>query len=125
LIKNNKFLLGKRLNNPVKDYYFVHGARVLKSETIKKSIPRCSLFELGIELKNPTFRGIYEHIYDNNFDNSDFGTHYINFAYEFQISEDEKTLINNNIFIITIYKCLILFLMMMFQKSQIQKCILE
>ena len=33
----NKILLGKRINPPAKNYYFVPGGRIRKSETIKNA----------------------------------------------------------------------------------------
>ena len=96
--EDKNVLVGKRKNNPAIDKFFVPGARVYKSEKILDSIPRICQFELGIILKNPKFRGVYEHIYDNNFDNNNFGTHYVNFAYEFHIDNDTKKKISNSTF---------------------------
>lgn len=91
-------LVGKRKNNPARNNFFVPGSRVYKSETIKMAIPRVCKFELGFELKKPVFRGVYEHTYPNNFDNDDFGTHYVNFAYEFHVNNETKSKINNSVF---------------------------
>lgn len=96
--EDKNVLVGKRKNNPAINKFFVPGARVYKSEKIVDSIPRICQFELGIILKNPKFRGVYEHIYDNNFDNNNFGTHYVNFAYEFHVDNDTKKKISNSTF---------------------------
>jgi len=96
--KENRVLVGKRKNNPAIGMYFVPGSRVYKSEKIKDAISRVCNFELGFVLENPEFRGVYEHIYDNNFDNDNFGTHYVNFAYGFHITNDTKNSINNSVF---------------------------
>ena len=84
--KNNKILLGRRVNNPAKDYYFTPGGRVFKKETIEDAIKRLSIKELGIEIKQKdlVFNGIYEHIFDNSiFDN--ISTHCINMAFDYNI----------------------------------------
>lgn len=96
--ENKKVLVGKRKNNPAINKFFVPGSRVYKSEKILNAIPRICMFELGITLENPKFRGVYEHIYDNNFDNNEFGTHYVNFAYEFHINKETKKQINKSTF---------------------------
>jgi colanic acid biosynthesis protein WcaH len=96
--EEDKVLVGKRKNNPAKNTYFVPGSRIYKSETVKTSIPRVCKYELGVELNNPVFRGVYEHEYKNNFDNNDFGTHYINFAYSFHINNKMKKKIQNSVF---------------------------
>ena len=87
IIKDKKILLGKRINPPAKDYFFVPGGRILKSERIKKAFARVLRNELGFNLKQNQNKflktlGIYEHFYDDNFlNNEDFSTHYIVIAY--------------------------------------------
>lgn len=96
--KTRRILLGKRKNEPAKNTYFTPGARVWKSETIPMALKRACKFELGVVLENPMLNGVYEHIYDNNFDNDDFGTHYLNFSYEFNIDDETKKSINEFVF---------------------------
>ena len=96
--EEKRVLVGKRKNNPEINKFFVPGSRVYKSEKIIDAIPRICNFELGITLKNPKLKGVYEHIYDNNFENNDFGTHYVVFAYEFSIDNETKKQINNSTF---------------------------
>ena len=96
--KNSRILLGKRKNEPAKGVYFTPGARVWKSETIPMALKRACKFELGVVLENPTLNGVYEHIYDNNFDNDEFGTHYLNFSYEFKVDDEIKKSINEFVF---------------------------
>lgn len=87
--EEKRVLVGKRKNNPEINKFFVPGSRVYKSEKIIDAIPRICNFELGITLKNPKLKGVYEHIYDNNFENNDFGTNYVVFAYEYKCKEKE------------------------------------
>lgn len=96
--KDNKILVGKRTNEPAKGFYFVPGSRVRKSETIKEAIRRVCNFELGVELTEPKFSGVYEHVYTNNFVNNDFGTHYLCFGYKFCVDDTVKNKINNSVF---------------------------
>ena len=81
-----KVLLGKRVNKPAKEYWFTFGGRVLKNETIKSAIYRICNMEIGtIPPENLRFIGVFEHLYDDSiFD--DVSTHYINLAYEIEVS---------------------------------------
>ena len=87
ITNNKKLLLGKRINPPAKNYYFVPGGRILKSEKLNDAMNRILKFELGFSMhekyKNSvTNIGVYEHFYENNYlDNSKFSTHYVVVAY--------------------------------------------
>jgi len=85
LKKDNKILLGKRINKPAKDYLFSIGGRVYKNETIDNAIKRIAQDELNIELKLiPKFIGVYEHFYEDSIFQG-VSTHYVNLAYELEI----------------------------------------
>ena len=87
--KDNKILLGKRINKPAQGYLFSIGGRVYKNETIDSAMIRLAKDELNVELKLvPRFIGVFEHFYDDSI-YQDVSTHYINLAYEIEI---EKTL---------------------------------
>ena len=87
IVKGKNLLLGKRINPPAKDFFFVPGGRILKSEKINNAFERILRNELGFNLKKNQRKfvknlGIYEHFYSNNFlDNEDFSTHYVVIAY--------------------------------------------
>jgi len=81
---NGKILLGKRVNEPAKGYWFTIGGRIFKNETIENAQKRILKEELNYEKEfNPKFIGIYEHFYDTGFHN--IPTHYVNLAYEIEI----------------------------------------
>ena len=82
VIFNNEgqVLLGRRLNEPAKGTWFVPGGKVRKNETVKQAVRRISKQELGYALDAEREIGIFDHIYNNNFANDDFGTHYVVFA---------------------------------------------
>jgi len=85
--KDNKILLGKRINKPAQGYLFSIGGRVYKNETIDNAMIRIAKIELNIELKStPRFVGVFEHFYDDSV-YEDVSTHYINLAYEIEIEE--------------------------------------
>jgi colanic acid biosynthesis protein WcaH len=85
--KDNKILLGKRLNKPAQGYLFSTGGRVYKNETIDSAMMRIAKNELNIELKlMPRFIGVFEHFYDDSI-YQDVSTHYVNLAYEIEIQE--------------------------------------
>ena len=87
IIKGKKILLAKRNNSPAKNFFFVPGGRIMKSETKNNAVKRILKKELGLCLKeNEQDKiieiGSYEHFYKDNFSNDkSFGTHYIVIAY--------------------------------------------
>jgi colanic acid biosynthesis protein WcaH len=85
--KDNKILLGKRINKPAQGYLFSIGGRIYKNETIDSAMMRIAKNELNIELKSmPRFRGVFEHFYDDSIYQG-VSTHYVNLAYEIEIQE--------------------------------------
>jgi len=87
LKRNNKVLLGKRVNKPAQGYFFSIGGRINKNETIDSAMNRIAKDELNIELKTiPKFIGVFEHFYDDSI-YEDISTHYVNLAYEYQVEE--------------------------------------
>jgi len=85
--KDNKILLGKRINKPAQGYLFSIGGRVYKNETIDNAMIRIAKDELNIVLKlMPRFIGVFEHFYDESIYQG-VSTHYVNLAYEIEIEE--------------------------------------
>jgi colanic acid biosynthesis protein WcaH len=85
-------LLGKRVNRPAKDFWFVPGGRVLKDETIEQAFTRLLEAELGMGKTSACFKGIYQHFYKDNFSEENFTTHYIVMAYEVVFTSDMVSL---------------------------------
>jgi colanic acid biosynthesis protein WcaH len=86
--KDNKILLGKRINKPAQGYLFSIGGRVYKNESIQQATARIAKTELNIELKlTPKFIDVFEHFYDDGI-YKDVSTHYINLAYEVDINNE-------------------------------------
>ncbi|MBW0294684.1 GDP-mannose mannosyl hydrolase [Shewanella xiamenensis] len=90
---NSQVLLGKRLNRPAKNYWFVPGGRILKNEPLKEAFKRLTRDELGQEftIDQASLLGPFDHFYaDNVFSDSVFSgnfsvtdntTHYVAIAY--------------------------------------------
>ncbi|EMT6576662.1 GDP-mannose mannosyl hydrolase [Providencia rettgeri] len=80
---NNQILLGLRNNRPAKGYWFVPGGRICKDETFDVAFQRLVMEELGIaySIKDSTFIGHYQHLYQDNFSDKDFTTHYVVLGY--------------------------------------------
>ena len=79
--KNNKILLGKRINKPAQGYLFSIGGRVYKNETIDSAMMRIAKDELNFSLKlTPSFIGVFEHFYDDSI-YRDVSTQFVNLAY--------------------------------------------
>lgn len=90
IVKNSedKILLGKRVNKPAKDYYFTLGGRVYKNETLNEAKKRVLKDEIGLNIEdfNPKFIGVFEHFYNDSFVDDNISTHYVNLAYEINLS---------------------------------------
>lgn len=91
----NKTLLGLRKNAPARGFWFVPGGRVFKNESAEQAFRRISGGELGLELDlcEMKFRGIYDHIYEDNvFGDPGFNTHYVVMASEIVLRSDKLLL---------------------------------
>ena len=104
ILKGRKILLGKRKNPPAKNFFFVPGGRIFKSELKKHAFKRILKNELGFSLKKDNNKlvkelGCYEHFYEDNFlDNKDFSTHYLVLAYLIpfeSIMKKKEEILNN------------------------------
>jgi colanic acid biosynthesis protein WcaH len=91
-----KYLVGKRINNPAKGFFFVPGGVIGKDETISQAMKRLSKRELSVELniEDFNFLVISQHWYDCNCIDDKFGTHYISLSYEKELTYDEFIKIN-------------------------------
>ncbi len=92
VVKNryNEILLGRRVNEPAKGYWFVPGGRIFKDESLSKAFQRICKSELNSELSmdDADFYGVYEHFYDNNVFNAEFSTHYVVLAYGITLKDE-------------------------------------
>ena len=90
---NGQILLGKRVNKPALNSWFVPGGRIYKDETLDDAFARIVKDELGLVISKDqaSFYGLYEHFYNNNVFNDDFSTHYIVLAHEINISDIPDT----------------------------------
>jgi colanic acid biosynthesis protein WcaH len=86
-----RILVGRRTNEPAKNFLFVPGSRISKNETRGVAFKRITREELGLELAIETsrFLGVYDHIYPTNrFEQRGFGTHYVTLGYELTLELD-------------------------------------
>jgi colanic acid biosynthesis protein WcaH len=83
-------LLGKRLNKPAKDFWFVPGGRIFKDESLAEAFKRLTLEELGAEfnIEEASLLGPYDHFYNDNVFGDEFGTHYIAIAYVIKLNKE-------------------------------------
>jgi len=93
VVYDNNILMGYRNNNPARNYWFVPGCRTGKNETLLQGAQRVAKSELNIDIDTRELKllGVHDHIYDNNFQNDDFGTHYVCVA--FMITFEKKPVI--------------------------------
>ncbi|WP_284450359.1 GDP-mannose mannosyl hydrolase [Spongiibacter tropicus] len=81
---SGRVLLGRRLNKPAKGYWFVPGGRIQKNERIDVAFSRLTLEELGlsVSINNASFKGAYEHLYDDCVFGDEVTTHYVVLGFE-------------------------------------------
>jgi colanic acid biosynthesis protein WcaH len=78
-------LVGYRTFEPAKEYWFVPGGRIGKSETLDEAFDRITRAEIGVAIAREAarFLGVYEHFYETNrFNEPGYGTHYVVLGYE-------------------------------------------
>ena len=103
--KEGKMLVGRRLNEPAKGYWFFPGGRITKNETRSVAFTRLTRVELGVEydITEAKLIGVFDHIYEKNVFEIDgygkqkkhkqkdfslvIGTHYVAIGYEFKLKE--------------------------------------
>jgi len=92
--EQGEFLVGKRVNRPAKDYWFVPGGRVLKDESLERAFRRLTTAELGKEyrLADAAFHGVWQHFYEDNFSGNDFSTHYVVIGLRLRVNAQELAL---------------------------------
>lgn len=84
-------LLGYRRNRPAQHRWFVPGGRIRKNERTQDALQRIAQTELGIPAGQGKLLGVFDHIYDDNYYGvPDLGTHYVVFAYQFDINSGTK-----------------------------------
>ncbi len=78
--EDDEILVGKRLNAPAKEWWFVPGGRVFKNEPLSVAFKRLSEMELGIqlEIKQAFLLGLFDHFYEDSSFSGSVSTHYIN-----------------------------------------------
>jgi colanic acid biosynthesis protein WcaH len=83
-----RVLMGLRTNEPAKNYYFVPGGVIRKSETIELAFARILRAETGCRASHgdARFLGVFQHFYSTNrFGDPAYGTHYVVLAYDLQL----------------------------------------
>jgi len=84
-------LVGRRQNEPAKDFWFVPGGRIRKDERLDDAFRRLLKAETGLagDRGGARLLGVYEHLYDTNALNEPgFGTHYVVLGYRIEVPAD-------------------------------------
>ena len=92
----DKYLVGKRTNEPAAGYLFNAGGRIQKLETIEQACKRLTETELGmcVSFDRFKFHMNTQHIYENNVFNDNIGTHYVCLCYKCELNDEEYTKVN-------------------------------
>jgi len=87
----DEVLLGRRLNRPAKDSWFVPGGRIRKNERVKEALHRISQRELGVLVEQAELVGVFDHIYEDNFLGVEgANTHYVVLGFAARLPEGVK-----------------------------------
>lgn len=84
-------LVGRRQNEPARDFWFVPGGRIRKDERLDDAFRRLVMAETGLAAERAGARllGVYEHLYDTNaLGDTTFGTHYVVLGYHMAVPAD-------------------------------------
>ena len=92
---SQKVLLGKRLNRPAQNFWFVPGGRMYKNETLDEAFTRIALDELCLKVVrcDDKFLGVFEHFCpDSQFglDLKDPSTHYVVLGHEILLKDEDS-----------------------------------
>jgi|APHM01.1.fsa_nt_gi ADP-ribose pyrophosphatase len=85
--RGDDIILGRRVNPPAEDEWFVPGGRVHKNETLTAAVSRVGSEELGVDVQIDRRLGVYEHLYTESEFPSVSSKHYIPVGYKVTISE--------------------------------------
>jgi len=90
----DELLVGKRLNAPAKNWWFVPGGRVFKNESLSDAFIRLSGSELGVQysLTQAHLLGVFEHFYNDSVFDPNTSTHYINATHLLRVEMEELNL---------------------------------
>ena len=91
----NKILLGKRVNRPAQNFWFVPGGRMYKNEKLDQAFKRITLDELGLTIERDVakFLGVFEHFYEDSqfgFALKDPSTHYLVLGHEILLKDEDS-----------------------------------
>ena len=99
---SDEILLGKRINPPAKNFFFVPGGRIRKGESLFIATQRILNSEINYGISEQDFSkfsllGVFQHFYDDNFcGNKSFSSHYIVTTY--LVSLRLLNIVNSRIF---------------------------
>jgi colanic acid biosynthesis protein WcaH len=92
----NKVLLGKRLNRPAQNFWFVPGGRIHKNESLDEAFMRIALEELSLKIyrNDAKLLGVFEHFYQDSqygLNLKDSSTHYVVLGYQLIVENKKLT----------------------------------
>jgi len=93
ILRNDRgeVLLGRRLNRPAKDSWFVPGGRIRKNEPVNEALRRISQRELGVLIEQANLVGVFDHIYEDNFLGAvGVNTHYVVLGFAARLPQGAK-----------------------------------
>lgn len=97
-IYEGQILLGPRKNRPAKDYLFTPGGRIHKYERQQQAIARIAQQETNLEIDpiRAMYIGVFDHVYNDNYFNDNFGTHYVSHGYIIDLRLDEVNMVTTD-----------------------------
>lgn len=92
LVVNERLLMGRRNNEPLKGEWFTPGGCIKKNETWQNALLRVAKTELNfdIDIKSCSLMGVWDHFYSNSFAGPEVSTHYVNLPHVCYLEEAPK-----------------------------------
>lgn len=87
---NNRVLLLKRKQEPMKDHWWLPGGRVFKLEKLEEALPRLIRKETGLQIQGYYLLGHNETIFDTDPFGHNCKTHTVNFVYSCRVNGEVK-----------------------------------
>lgn len=79
--EDNEYLLVRRINEPMKNVFWIPGGRLLKNETLEEGIRRKMKQELDIYVKVEKLLGFFEEFFERSSNEISSGLHVISFVF--------------------------------------------
>ena len=97
LVSDDQILLGQRINEPLRGFWFTPGGRIYKNETWENALVRIAKVELGLpdlRVERFSLMGVWDHFYNNSAFDKNTTTHYVNLPHYIDVKYKPEIIID-------------------------------